>query len=206
MARGYLTPFRGGSLTPTGFGGLGSSLFDLQRRMDRLFDDLVDQRAGSGQLASTGFQNPAIDIDQNDKQIDITAELPGVKEEDVDLSIEDGVLTLCGEKKSERRDEQGGYSERSYGRFERRITLPANIDEEHCSAEFRDGILRISIPRVEGKQRGRRIPLGRQSGAGGKVTAHNDAETRPMQQAAQEPQGSARQQQGEETQKGKQQR
>lgn len=191
MARGSLTPWRGGSLAPTGFGGLGGSLFDLHRRMDRLFDDLFQQRGGEGaQLAGAGFQAPAIDVEQNDKQIVITAELPGVKEEDIDLSIEDGMLTLCGEKKSERRDEEGGYSERSYGRFERRLTLPANIDEENCSADFRDGVLRITIPRAEGRQRGRRIPLGSRTGTG---TQTSETDAPPMQQAAQESSGKGQQ-------------
>lgn len=199
MARGYLTPWSGGSPAPTGVGGFGS-LFDLHRRMDRLFDDLFHQRSGdAGMATSASISAPAMDIAQDDKQIEITAELPGVKEEDVDLSIEDGVLTLSGEKKCERRDEESGYSERSYGRFERRITLPSNIDEEHCSADFRDGVLRITIPKAEGKQRGRHIPLGRRAdaakgGAAKPVTAQNDAGTRPMQQAAQEnPRGGGQQ-------------
>lgn len=195
MARGYLTPWRGGSLAPTGFGGMGGSLFDLHRRMDRLFDDLFQQRGGEGgsQLATAGFQAPAIDVDQNDKQIEITAELPGVKEEDIDLSVEDGMLTLCGEKKSERRDEEGGYSERSYGRFERRITLPADIDQEHCSADFRDGVLRITIPRTEAKQRGRRIPLGSQAGSRVQAMPKPETQAPPMQQAAQESPGKGQQ-------------
>ena len=116
-----------------------------------------------------------------------------MKEEDIDLSIEDGMLTLCGEKKSERRDEEGGYSERSYGRFERRITLPADIDEEHCSADFRDGVLRVTIPRTEAKQRGRRIPLGSRTGTGPKAVPKPETQAPPMQQAAQETPGKGQQ-------------
>lgn len=191
MARGYLAPWRGGSsLAPIGLeSGFGGSLFDLHRRMNRLFDNLLEQSDGDGRtLSGATLAAPALDIGQDDKQIEITAELPGVKEEDIDLSIEDGVLTLSGEKKSERKDEERGYSERSYGRFERRLALPSNIDEERCSAEFRDGVLRITIPKAEEKQRGRRIPLG-----GGKtepsqrIEAQNDREP-PRQQAASEEQ------------------
>jgi len=195
MARGYLTPWRGGSLAPSGYGGFGGSIFDLHRRMNRLFDDLLDQGQGDGgTLSGASLASPALDIHQDDKQILITAELPGVKEQDIDLSIEDGILTLSGEKKSERTDEQGGYSERSYGRFERRLTLPSNIDDEHCSADFENGVLRITIPKAEEKQRGRRIPLGtsrRQEGE--RLQAQNDEQS-PMQQAAAEP---GRQGQGE---------
>lgn len=186
MARANLTPWRGGLPEARGMGPLGGSLFDLHRRMDRLFDDLFNQRGGEGGMSSPlAATAPALDITQDDKQIEITAELPGVKEEDVEISIEDGMLTLTGEKKCERRDEEKGYSERSYGRFERQITLPSAIDEEHCSADFRDGVLRITIPKAEAKQRGRRIPLG-QSGSRQQTSAQNDAGSPPRQQAAQE--------------------
>lgn len=183
MARGYLAPWRSGSpATPgTGFGG---SLFDLHRRMNRLFDDLLDQGQGEGaSLGTTMLAAPAMEVHQDDKQIEITAELPGVKEDDIDLSIEDGVLTLSGEKKSARNDKESGYSERSYGRFERRITLPSNIDEERCAADFKDGVLRITIPKAEEK-RGRKIPLGGQQRHG--LEAQNDRQG-SLQQAAAEP-------------------
>ncbi len=185
MARGYLTPWRGGSLASTGYGG-GGSIFDLHRQMNRLFDDLFETRQGhGGALAGATLAAPAMDVHQDDKQIEITAELPGVNEQDIDLSVEDGVLTLSGEKKSERKDEQSGYSERSYGRFERRITLPSNVDEDNCSADFKDGVLRITIPKSEEKQRAKRIPLGaKDRQIEQRPKAQNDRETQPKQQAA----------------------
>ena len=179
MANGLLTPWRRGSVASGGSFGMGS-LFDLHRQVNRLFDELFE-RSGSG--VPDGFTAPALDVHQDDKQIEITAELPGVKEEDIDLTLEEGVLTLSGEKKSERKDENG-YSERSYGRFERRITLPADADEENCSADFRDGVLTIRLPRTEAKSRGRRIPLGR--GAQQQLEAQNDSEAAPRQEAAEE--------------------
>jgi len=188
MARGYLTPWQsGGSPASYSYGGFGGSLFDLHRRMNRLFDNLLEQGpVDGGSVAGTSLAAPALAVHQDGKQIEITAELPGVNEQDIDLSIEDGVLTLSGEKKSERKDEQGDYSERSYGRFERRLTLPSNIDEERCSADFENGVLKITIPKAEEKQRGRRIPLG---GARGQVSErlqpHNDQQP-SMQQAASE--------------------
>lgn len=189
MARGYLTPWRGGSLASTGYGG---SLFDLHRQMNRLFDDLFEQRPGDGgTIAGSTLAAPAVDVRQDDKQIEITAELPGVKEQDIDLSLEDGVLTLSGEKKSERKDDESGYSERSYGRFERRMTLPSNIDEERCTADFNDGVLRITIPKAEEKARGRKIPLG--GSRPERIEAQNDQQG-SMQQAAAEP---GRQREGE---------
>lgn len=187
MANGYLVPWRRGSLesgVDTGFGG---SLLDLHRQVNRLFDGLLG-RGGSegGLLHGADLTAPALDLHQDDKQIEITAELPGVKEEDINLTLEDGVLTLAGEKKSEREDRESGYSERSYGRFERLITLPSDIEEEKCSADFRDGVLRITIPRSEAKSRGRRIPLGRGGSQQSKIEAQNDSEATPRQEAAEE--------------------
>jgi HSP20 family protein len=156
--------------------------------MNRLFDNLLEQGpVGGGSLAGTSLAAPALDVHQDGKQIEITAELPGVKEQDIDLSIEDGVLTLSGEKRSERNDEQGGYSERSYGRFERRLTLPSNIDEERCSAHFENGVLKITIPRAEEKQRGRRIPLGGARGQESERLQPHNGQQPSMQQAASEP-------------------
>lgn len=193
MAEGYLTPWRRSS--PSGpFGGSGTSLFDLNRQVNRLFEDMFDRSPMQHLGAGSGW--PQLEIEQNDDRIQITAELPGVKEPDISLDIEDGMLTLSGEKRSERKDESG-YSERSYGRFERRISLPSNIDEEKCTAEFRDGLLTVTIPRSAAKARGRRIPLGAGSGsnteaktvARGTPGAQNDRESHPMQEAAQEPAG-----------------
>lgn len=166
MAFGYLTPFR--RSYPTARGTSGGSLFDLNRHINRMFDDLFDQDGDSGFYARAGMAAPAMDIHQSDNEVEITAELPGAKEQVIDITIDDGVLTLRGEKKSAREDEQTGYRERSYGSFERRITLPANIDEDACSADFRDGVLTITLPKNEEKARGRKIQLGqgRQRGSG----------------------------------------
>ena len=198
MANGYLTPWRRGSLTGSPFGG--SSLFDLHRQVNRLFDDILgggDLASGLSQGLAAGTGWPQLEIEQKDDQIRVVAELPGVKEDDIDLTVEDGMLTLSGEKRSERKEE-GGYSERSYGRFERRVSLPSNIDEDKCSADFSDGVLTITIPRAEEKARGRRIPLGsRGSEQSRTIEAQNDREQRPMQQAAEEP---ARSQQAEDWQ------
>lgn len=197
MANGYLGPSRRGSLTGgSPFGG--GSLFDLNRQVNRLFDELIDggRSAGSqGFSAGTGW--PQLEIEQQDDQIRIVAELPGVKEDDIDLTIEDGMLTLSGEKRSERKDESG-YSERSYGRFERRVTLPSNVDEEKCSADFNNGVLTVMLPRAAEKARGRRIPLGSAGGQKGRtIAAQNDTSPAARQQAAEEP---ARSEQGEDWQ------
>lgn len=160
MAFGYLSPNRRGTMA-------GGSLFDLNRQINRMFDDLFDQDGDSGFYARSGISAPAMDIHRDDDKIEITAELPGVKEEDIDLTVHDGVLTLRGEKKAARTDERRGYSERSYGSFERRITLPQDVDTDQCSADFSDGVLTITLPVNAEKARGKRIPLGRRQGESG---------------------------------------
>ncbi len=162
MVLGYLSPYRRGSVSGN---PRGSTLFDLHRQMNRMFDDLFDADGDSGFYARAGMSAPAMDIHNGDDAVEICAELPGVREEDVDLSIEEGVLTLRGEKKSTREDKEAGYSERSYGTFERRITLPSNIDTEACSAHFEDGVLTITLPKSEERNRGRKIPLGKPKSA-----------------------------------------
>jgi HSP20 family protein len=189
MANQNLTPWRRGSLTSGGSAlGGGGSVFDLHRQVNRLFDDMFDSRSRGGASSSWmggGSAWPQLEVEQHENNIQVVAELPGVKEDDIELTIEDGMLTLSGEKHSARKDENG-YSERSYGRFERRISLPPDIDDDACEANFQDGVLTVTLPRSEAKARGRKIPLGgaRKQSA---PSAHNDADSSIRQQAAQEP-------------------
>lgn len=168
MAFRYITPLRPTGLRSGGAGG--GSIFDLHRQMNKLFDDLLDNGSSGSGTQGQNASAPAMDVHQENGRIEITAELPGVREEDIDLSVEDGVLILSGEKKSHREDSQGAYRERSYGRFERRITLPQNIDENAIEANFEHGVLTVTLPLAE-RQTGRKIQLGRgkQSGQPGSV-------------------------------------
>jgi HSP20 family protein len=183
MAFRYLAPYR--SRSPAWRAG-GGSLFDLNRQINRMFDDLFDQEGDSGFYGRAGMSAPAMDIHETEDAVEITAELPGVKEDDVELSIEEGVLTLRGEKRSCREDSEGGYRERAYGSFERRITLPANIDEDACSADFADGVLTITLPKREEKPSGRKIPLGkgrdRKADDEGTLIEHDDVSGSGTQQ------------------------
>jgi HSP20 family protein len=131
----------------------------LRREVDRLFDDLF-----RGTMPSLGFGGsavawPSVEVSDTDREIRITAEVPGMSEKDVELLIEDGVLTLRGEKNSETEDKDRGYSERYYGRFERRIALPSNIDEQGAKADFKEGVLTVTLPKSPEAERGRRIPI-----------------------------------------------
>lgn len=169
MAFRYITPLRPTGLRSSGGAG-GGSIFDLHRQMNKLFDDLLDNGSSGSGTQGQNASAPAMDVHQENGRIEITAELPGVREEDIDLTVEDGVLILSGEKKSHREDSQGAYRERSYGRFERRINLPQNIDENAIEANFEHGVLTVTLPLAE-RQTGRKIQLGRgkQSGQPGGI-------------------------------------
>ncbi len=139
----------------------GHPLLSLHREVNRLFDDVF---RGFGVPAFGGFERaagwPHIELAETGKDIRVTAELPGLSGEDVEISVEDGALTLRGEKRSEVEDKDRGYSERSYGRFERRIGLPRGIDREQASATFADGVLTVTLPKTEAaNETVRRIPI-----------------------------------------------
>jgi HSP20 family protein len=140
-------------------------LLSLHREVNRLFDDVFrgfDTPALGGVGRSLTW--PHVELGETDKDIRVTAELPGLDEKDVDISLEEGVLTLRGEKRSEVEDQERGYSERSYGRFERRISLPKGIDRDRANATFRNGVLTVTLPKTEAANENvRRIPINAQA-------------------------------------------
>jgi HSP20 family protein len=141
-------------MTPFG-GGLGS-LFGLRRDIDRLFEDAFSGRGGSTWV-------PPVNVRENNDEIGLDVELPGIKPENVEITIENGLLTISGEKREERKEgEEGRYHlvERSYGSFTRSFTLPQGIDEEQIDAQFHDGLLSVRIPKSALPQP-RRIQIGR---------------------------------------------
>jgi HSP20 family protein len=135
-----------------------SPLFGFRSDIERLFDE-VFRGSLPALRGERGSAWPTLEVSENDKEIRVTAEVPGMSDKDVELLIEDGVLTIRGERKSETEDKQRGYTERYYGRFERRIALPRGVDEEHARADFRDGVLTVTLPKSEEAERGRRIPI-----------------------------------------------
>jgi len=134
-------------------------LLSLHRDINRLFDDML-----RGIPAFGGFDRilswPHVELGETNKEIRVTAELPGLDEDDVELTVEEGVLTLRGEKRAEVEDKDRGYSERSYGRFERRIGLPQGVDRDKVTATFKNGVLTVLLPRTEAANENvRRIPI-----------------------------------------------
>ena len=136
-------------------------LLSLHRDVNRLFDDVF---RGFGVPAAGGFARsfdwPHLELGETDTEIRVTAELPGLDEKDVEIVVEDNILTLRGEKRSEAEDKERGYSERSYGRFERRIGLPRGIEQDRASATFRNGVLTVTLPKsAAANENVRRIPV-----------------------------------------------
>ncbi|MER9057612.1 Hsp20/alpha crystallin family protein [Mesorhizobium sp. M0195] len=128
----------------------------LHREMNRLFDEAFrgfDTRLPSlGGFSAAGASWPSVEISDSEKEIRVTAEIPGMDEKDVELLLDDGVLTLRGEKREETEDKDRQFSERFYGRFERRIPLGYEVDEDKINAAFRNGVLSVTLPKTERAQ------------------------------------------------------
>jgi HSP20 family protein len=127
-------------------------LYSLQREVDRLFNEfstLTPWYSGDRDFA------PSVNVTERTQEIEVTAELPGMEEKDIDISIARGVLTIKGEKKQEREETEGDYyrRERRYGAFSRSIQLPTDIlDTDMAEAVFKNGVLTIILPKLEEAQ------------------------------------------------------
>ncbi|MEJ6784986.1 Hsp20/alpha crystallin family protein [Aminobacter sp. Piv2-1] len=136
----------------------------LHREVNRLFDDVFrgfDGRLPSlGRASSFGGNWPSVEISDNDKEIKVTAEVPGMDEKDIEVLFDDGVLTLRGEKRSETEDKERQFSERTYGRFERRIPLGYEVEENKIDARFKNGVLSVTLPKtVKAQSQAKRIEI-----------------------------------------------
>ncbi len=124
----------------------------LHREVNRLFDDVFRGFDGGlpsvGRASAFGGSWPNVEISDSDKEIKVTAEVPGLEEKDIEVLLDDGVLTLKGEKRSETEDKDRQFSERYYGRFERRIALGYEIDEDKVDARFKNGVLSVTLPKT----------------------------------------------------------
>ncbi len=123
----------------------------LQERMNRLFSDIRTQSPFREEEIVQGSWIPAVDIYETNEAIVLNAELPGVAPEDISVEVKDNTLTLKGEKKFAREVKEENYHrvERSYGTFQRAFTLPGTVAQEKVKAQFKDGVLKITLPKVE---------------------------------------------------------
>jgi HSP20 family protein len=135
----------------------------LQDEVNRLFSSNLSG-AFSDQGIARGAWAPSVDIYENKDQIVLEAELPGMNREDFDLSLENNVLTLRGERRFEKKDESDNYHrvERSYGSFTRSFTLPQTISPENVTAEYKNGVLRVLLQKRE-EIKARRIEIAGES-------------------------------------------
>jgi len=117
----------------------------LQHEVDQLFDDFTR----GWPALRTNELLPSTDVTENDKEIQITAELPGLEEKDVQINVADNVLTIKGEKKAEKEEKDKNYRlvERSYGSFSRSIELPAGVNPDSIKATIAKGVLTVSVPK-----------------------------------------------------------
>jgi HSP20 family protein len=124
-------------------------LTNLREEIDRLFEAPLAEFARSSQLLS-GW-TPAFDVNEDKDNVYVRAELPGMRKEDIDLSLHNGSLSISGERKSEEnlKDREVYRAERFFGRFQRTITLPTAVAVEKIKAQYKDGILSVTLPKAE---------------------------------------------------------
>jgi HSP20 family protein len=149
----------------------------LQDEVNRLFSTNLPRSFGDEGIAR-GAWTPSVDIYENKDQIVLEAELPGMKREDFELSVENNVLTLRGERRFEKREEQDNYHrvERAYGSFTRSFTLPQTVSGEGAAAEYKNGVLRVTLPKRE-EVKARRIEISGEGEAQSQKTIEAKAES-----------------------------
>ncbi|HEX6046674.1 MAG TPA: Hsp20/alpha crystallin family protein [Pyrinomonadaceae bacterium] len=156
----------------------------LQEEVNRLFSTNLTRAFGDEGIGR-GAWAPSVDIYENKDQIVLEAELPGMKQDDFDLSIENNVITLRGERKFEKTDEGDNYHrvERSYGSFTRSFTLPQTVSAEGATAEYNNGVLRVTLPKRE-ETKARRIQVSGTTGGSTQKTIETTADTGKAKEAS----------------------
>ncbi len=121
-----------------------------------LFADFFDSFFNTDLLPATEKLSPAVDIEEEKDKYLLKADIPGMKQDDIKVEVDDGVLKISGERKYEKKEEDKDkkyhYYERSYGAFERRFVLPSDVDTEKIDAKYENGVLEIVIPKTESKR------------------------------------------------------
>ena len=147
-------------------GGMMMNPFQvLQREMNRLFEDMLPTDLGAPWTAAGDAQGrilmPRMEVRETDKELRVIAELPGVTEKDIDVSLDDDVLTIRAEKRIERKEERENthFTERSFGTFQRSMSLPYRLEPNQVKASFANGVLTVTLPKNEAQSQARRIPV-----------------------------------------------
>jgi len=129
-------------------GDVFGDLSRMQEDMNRFFDDFFgEHRRGLAE----GAWLPAVDVSETEGEFVVRAELPGMDHEDIDINVQNNILTLKGEKKQEKKEENESFHrlERSYGSFSRSFTLPTGVSPDDIKASFKDGVLEVTMPKAE---------------------------------------------------------
>jgi HSP20 family protein len=123
-------------------------LVSLREKMNRLFEDAVTSRGEEKDLVTSSWA-PAVDIYEDENELVLTAEVPGIEEKDIEIKLEDNTLSIHGERKMEKETKEENYHrlERAYGSFYRSFTLPNYIDQEKIQAQHENGVLKITMPK-----------------------------------------------------------
>ena len=132
----------------------------LQNRLNHLFSDSFFQPSQSDDDMSLGTWHPVVDMYDEDDRIVIKAELPGMEKKDIAVDVKDRVLTISGERNydNEVKEEKYYRRERAYGKFQRAFSLPADVDSDKIKADFKDGLLKVEVPKPE-KQKPKEITI-----------------------------------------------
>jgi HSP20 family protein len=158
----------GSSQTPSTYREAEQNPFlSLHREVNRLFDDVfreLDPRLPAlGGNWGFGAAWPSVEVSETENELKVTAEVAGLEQKDIEVLLDDGALTLRGEKRAESEDSSRQFSERYYGRFERRIPLGSEIEEGRVSAAFSNGVLTVTLPKAANAQsRVKRIAINGQ--------------------------------------------
>jgi HSP20 family protein len=161
MAVRDLIPWNRGRDVSVHRGEEANPFFTLHREMNRLFDDVFRgfdlAPLSTGRFFDRGW--PRLEVSESDKDIKVTAELPGLEEKDVQVELTNGVLAIRGEKKTEAEDKDRLFSERYYGHFERRIPVD-DVEEDKVGASFKNGVLTVTLPKsTKAQQKVKRIAI-----------------------------------------------
>jgi HSP20 family protein len=158
-----LIPWGRNDRAPSSYGRDMDPFLSLHRNVNRLFDEVFrgfDMPTTFGGSPMAGGTWPRVEFFENDKEIRVTADVPGLDEKDVEVILEDDVLTIRGEKKSETDDKDRQFSERYYGRFERRFSLGREIERDKVGASFKNGVLAVTLPKsAKAQTNARRIAI-----------------------------------------------
>ena len=123
-------------------------LASLREEMNRILDGSLAAFAGGGTGLFAGW-NPPVDVFQDKDNVFVKVELPGMKKEEIDITFQDGMLTICGERRQQAESQEGEVyrSERFFGKFHRTMSMPAKVDAEKIQASYQDGILTVQLPK-----------------------------------------------------------